>query len=110
MKSSNACLRDCKPSDRHVVGEQIEKMLQAFHFNLTALSYIALLVGLFLIYNTISVSVISRREEIGILRALGVARRTSCRAVPGRGGGLGGGRDSRWTAAGTPDGSWVPCA
>jgi putative ABC transport system permease protein len=55
-------------------GEQIEKMLQAFHFNLTALSYIALLVGLFLIYNTISVSVISRREEIGILRALGVAR------------------------------------
>jgi putative ABC transport system permease protein len=57
-------------------GQQIEKMLQAFHFNLTALSYIALLVGLFLIYNTISVSVISRREEIGILRALGVARRT----------------------------------
>jgi len=57
-------------------GEQIEKMLRAFHFNLTALSYIALLVGLFLIYNTISVSVIARREEIGILRALGVARRT----------------------------------
>jgi putative ABC transport system permease protein len=57
-------------------GEQVEKMLQAFHFNLTALSYIALLVGLFLIYNTISVSVISRREEIGILRALGVARKT----------------------------------
>lgn len=57
-------------------GEQIEKMLRAFHFNLTALSYIALLVGLFLIYNTISVSVISRREEIGILRALGASRRT----------------------------------
>jgi putative ABC transport system permease protein len=57
-------------------GEQIEKMLRAFHFNLTALSYIALLVGLFLIYNTISVSVIARREEIGILRALGVARKT----------------------------------
>ncbi|HEX2521828.1 MAG TPA: FtsX-like permease family protein, partial [Terriglobia bacterium] len=56
-------------------GDQIEKMLQAFHFNLTALSYIALLVGLFLIYNTISVSVISRREEIGVLRALGVTRR-----------------------------------
>jgi len=57
-------------------GEQMEKMLQAFHFNLTALSYIALLVGLFLIYNTISVSVISRREEIGVLRALGARRRT----------------------------------
>ena len=54
--------------------EQVEKMLQAFHLNLEALSYIALLVGLFLIYNTVSVSVISRREEIGMLRALGVTR------------------------------------
>ncbi|MBK9315853.1 MAG: ABC transporter permease [Acidobacteria bacterium] len=53
-------------------GSQVEKMLEAFHFNLTALSYIALLVGLFLIYNTISISVITRREENGTLRALGV--------------------------------------
>jgi putative ABC transport system permease protein len=57
-------------------GSQVEKMLEAFHFNLTALSYIALLVGLFLIYNTVSISVITRREEIGTLRALGVTRRT----------------------------------
>jgi putative ABC transport system permease protein len=57
-----------RPSRR---GRQVEKMLRAFHFNLTALSYIALLVGLFLIYNTVSTSVISRREEIGTLRALG---------------------------------------
>ena len=28
-------------------------MLRAFHLNLTALSYIALLVGLFLVYNTV---------------------------------------------------------
>ncbi len=55
-------------------GHQVEKMLEAFHFNLSALSYIALLVGLFLIYNTVSISVISRRREIGILRALGVTR------------------------------------
>lgn len=55
-------------------GRQVEKMLQAFHFNLTALSYIALLVGLFLIYNTVSISVITRREEIGTLRALGATR------------------------------------
>ena len=61
-----------RPSRR---GRQVEKMLQAFHFNLTALSYIALLVGLFLIYNTVSISVISRREEIGTLRALGTTRR-----------------------------------
>jgi len=56
-------------------GSQVEKMLEAFHFNLAALSYIALLVGLFLIYNTVSISVITRREEIGTLRALGATRR-----------------------------------
>mgnify|MGYP003344806948 CR=1 FL=1 len=53
---------------------QVEQMLAAFHLNLTALSYIALLVGLFLVYNTVSVSVLSRRHEIGTLRALGVSR------------------------------------
>jgi putative ABC transport system permease protein len=57
-------------------GEQVEQMLRAFHFNLAALSYVALLVGLFLIYNTISTSVIARRQEIGMLRALGTSRRT----------------------------------
>lgn len=55
-------------------GRQVEKMLAAFHFNLTALSYIALLVGLFLVYNTVTVSVISRREQIGMLRAVGATR------------------------------------
>ncbi len=65
-------LRVQRPARR---GLQVEKMLEAFHFNLTALSYIALLVGLFLIYNTVSISVITRREEIGTLRALGVTRR-----------------------------------
>ncbi len=55
-------------------GRQVQQMLRAFHLNLTALSYIALLVGLFLIYNTVSVTVLARREEIGTLRALGVTR------------------------------------
>jgi putative ABC transport system permease protein len=55
---------------------EVEKMIAAFHFNLTALAGIALLVGLFLIYNTVSVSVIRRRDEIGILRAIGAGRAT----------------------------------
>ncbi len=50
------------------------KMLAAFRWNLKILSYIALLVGAFLIYNTISVSVVRRRAEIGILRAIGASR------------------------------------
>lgn len=53
---------------------QVEKMIAAFHFNLSALGSIALLVGLFLIYNTVSISVITRREEVGALRAVGASR------------------------------------
>ena len=55
-------------------GKQVEKMLAAFHLNLSALSWVALVVGLFLVYNTATVSVLARREEVGILRALGVTR------------------------------------
>jgi putative ABC transport system permease protein len=50
---------------------QVEKMLQAFQYNLTALSFVALLVALYLIYNMIALSVVRRRVEIGTLRAIG---------------------------------------
>ncbi|MGH9638777.1 MAG: ABC transporter permease, partial [Bryobacteraceae bacterium] len=54
--------------------QENRKMLAAFRWNLRILSYIALIVGGFLIYNTISISVVRRRAEIGILRALGATR------------------------------------
>jgi putative ABC transport system permease protein len=60
-----------QPSRR---SQQVETMLAAFHTNLTALSWIALIVGLFLVYNTVTISVVARREEIGTLRALGLSR------------------------------------
>src|SRR6267142_1662528 len=50
------------------------RMLAAFRWNLRLLSYVSLVVGAFLIYNTISVSVVRRRPEIGIVRALGASR------------------------------------
>jgi len=50
------------------------RMLAAFRWNLRLLSYVSLVVGSFLIYNTISVSVVRRRPEIGIVRALGASR------------------------------------
>jgi len=50
------------------------RMLAAFRWNLRLLSYIALIVGAFLIFNTISVSVVRRRPETGIVRALGASR------------------------------------
>jgi putative ABC transport system permease protein len=52
-----------------------EEMTRSFRLNLTALSLLALVCGLFLIYNTITFSVVQRRGQIGILRALGVTRR-----------------------------------
>ena len=53
---------------------QIEKMVSAFQLNLTALSFISIIVGMFLIYNAIIISVIQRRRETGILRSLGLTR------------------------------------
>jgi putative ABC transport system permease protein len=52
---------------------QVERMLGAFQLNLTALSLISLLVGMFLIYNTVATAVVRRRHEIGVLRALGLS-------------------------------------
>lgn len=49
----------------------VEKMTRSFQYNLTALAFIALIVGMFLIYNTMTISIVRRREEIGILRTLG---------------------------------------
>lgn len=61
-----------RPSRR---GTQVEKMLAAFQYNLTALSLIALLVGMFVIYNAMSITIVRKRAEIGILRAMGASRR-----------------------------------
>jgi putative ABC transport system permease protein len=53
---------------------EIRRMLQSFQLNLSALSYVALLVGMYLIYNTVAISVVQRRPEVGTLRALGATR------------------------------------
>jgi putative ABC transport system permease protein len=52
-----------------------KEMTAAFRLNLTALSLLALVVGMFLIYNTMTFSVVQRRPLFGILRSLGVTRR-----------------------------------
>ncbi len=50
------------------------QMTRAFRLNLTMLSLLALVVGMFLIYNTMTFSVVQRRTMLGTLRALGVTR------------------------------------
>jgi putative ABC transport system permease protein len=53
---------------------EIKRMLRSFQLNLAALSYIAMLVGMYLIYNTVAISVVQRRPDVGTLRALGATR------------------------------------
>ena len=55
--------------------QAVEQMTAAFRTNLTALSLLGLTVGLFLIYNTMTFSVVQRRQAFGTLRALGVTGR-----------------------------------
>ncbi len=55
-------------------GEQMELLLTSFRIGLFFVSLIALFVGFFLIYNTVAVSVIQRKREIGTLRCLGMKR------------------------------------
>ena len=74
-----AALRQVLPKDARIAApaqrtEEVEKMLGGFELNLTAMSLVSLLVGMFLIYNTVSASVVRRHHEIGILRSLGVTR------------------------------------
>ncbi len=54
--------------------QQNLSMTNAFTVNLQAMSLLALLVGLLLIYSAISFSVIQRRRTFGVLRALGATR------------------------------------
>lgn len=50
------------------------QMVRAFRFNLNALGSLTLLVGVFLIANAVSISVLRRRPEIATVRALGASR------------------------------------
>ena len=56
-------------------GQAIVEMTRAFRINLTALSFLALIVGVFLIHATLSFLAVRRRQAIGTARALGVTRR-----------------------------------
>jgi putative ABC transport system permease protein len=53
---------------------QVAEMTAAFQFNLTALSLLALVVGIFLIYNAMTFSVVQRRPLFGTLRSIGYTR------------------------------------
>jgi putative ABC transport system permease protein len=54
--------------------DALSQMTRAFHSNLTAMSLLAVLVGGFIVYNTMTFAVLRRRPLLGTYRALGVTR------------------------------------
>ena len=52
-----------------------ESMTKSFNANLSALSLLAMLVGIFLIYNTMTFAVLQRRKIFGFLRTIGVSQK-----------------------------------
>ncbi len=62
-----------EPAGTRLAG--MAQMIRAFDLNLRALSLLALIFGMFLIYNTLTFSVVQRRPILGGLRSLGVTRR-----------------------------------
>ena len=58
--------------DAHEQSAAVGQLTAAFQLNLTALSLLALVVGMLLIYNTVMFSVVQRRAVLGTLRLIGV--------------------------------------
>lgn len=72
-------LRATLPADVELLaaagrGRATVQMIDAFRTNLTAMSLLALVVSMFLIYNSATFLVLQRRRLLGTLRALGVSR------------------------------------
>jgi putative ABC transport system permease protein len=61
-----------EPASRR--SETLAGMTRAFDINLRALGFLALLVGVFLVYNTMTFAVVQRRPLWGTLRSIGATR------------------------------------
>jgi putative ABC transport system permease protein len=67
---------DLSIEKKEKIFENQKSLVASFRYNLQFVSLIAILVGIFLLYNTVFISVVKRRTEIGILRSLGTDKRT----------------------------------
>ncbi len=74
-----AAIRSIVPGNATVAppvarNDEMRAMLGAFHLNLTAMSLVSVIVGMFLIFNGVSAAVVRRQHQIAILRAVGATR------------------------------------
>jgi putative ABC transport system permease protein len=61
--------------------ERAQQLVLAFQQNLQALGFVALLVGLFLVYNTMTIFVVQRHMMLATLRALGLSQRLTATLI-----------------------------
>jgi len=65
-----------KIEKKEVIFKNQKSLISSFRYNLQFVSLIAILVGIFLLYSTVFISVVKRRTEIGVLRSLGTDKKT----------------------------------
>jgi putative ABC transport system permease protein len=67
-----------RPASR---GERVSKLLATLRTGLAIACVIAVIAGAFLVFNTLSISIMQRKREFGTLRALGVKRGDLARLI-----------------------------
>lgn len=55
--------------------QSVNQMTKSFNLNLTALSFLSLVVAIFLIYNSMSFSIVQRRKILAVLKAIGTSKK-----------------------------------
>ncbi len=63
------------------LGTRLRELVLPVHSALALTEFVALLVGIFLVYNAVGIAVVQRSREIGVLRALGVTRGRTVRLL-----------------------------
>jgi putative ABC transport system permease protein len=86
LESIKAEIQKLLGSDYSIVlpasqGERVNQMLFGYQIGLNFLSSMALFVGMFLIYNAFSMTVVERTREFGFLRTVGMTRGQITRQV-----------------------------